>query len=124
MEERAAAFANVFHALSDRMRRAPCLRALSSGERNIGELAAPYRISFAAASKHAKALGRAGLLRRRVEGRAHVCRIEPAALARAGAWLRSYERFWVEPLDLLDGLLRKADLATSRRLRRAVRLRR
>ena len=101
MEERPATLDSVFHALADRTRRA-MLRALATGERNIGALAAPHRMSFAAASKHVKVLEQAGLVRRRVEGRAHVCRIEPAPLATADAWLRFYERFWMEQLDLLD----------------------
>jgi DNA-binding transcriptional ArsR family regulator len=117
MEERPATLDSVFHALADRTRRA-MLRALATGERNIGALAAPHRMSFAAASKHVKVLEQAGLVRRRVEGRAHVCRIEPAPLATADAWLRFYERFWMEQLDLLDGLLRTEDQMAAR-LRRA-----
>jgi DNA-binding transcriptional ArsR family regulator len=118
MEERPAALDSVFHALADRTRRA-MLRALATAEHNIGELAAPHRMSFAAASKHVKVLEQAGLVRRRVQGRTHVCSIEPAPLATADAWLRFYERFWVEHLDLLDGLLRKEDQTAARRLPRA-----
>src|SRR5271163_447961 len=70
----------VFQALSDPTRRA-MLRRLSARERTIGELAEPFRMSFAAASKHVRVLERAGLLRRRVEGRSHICRIVPAPLA-------------------------------------------
>ncbi len=58
----------MFHALADPTRRA-MLRSLSDGERNIGELAAPFAMSFAAASKHVRVLENAGLLQRRVEGR-------------------------------------------------------
>ncbi len=95
------------------------LRALATGEHNIGELAAPHRMSFAAASKHVKVLEQAGLVRRRVQGRTHVCRIEPAALATADAWLRFYERFWMEQLELLGEVLRKEDRSGARRLKRA-----
>jgi DNA-binding transcriptional ArsR family regulator len=103
---------DVFHALADPTRRA-MLRSLASGERNIGELASPFRMSFAAASKHVKVLESAGLVRRRVQGRSHICRIEPAPLAAADRWLREYERFWTERLDALDALLRAEDRATS-----------
>ena len=96
---------SVFHALSDPTRRA-MLAQLATGERNIGELAAPFAMSFAAASKHVKVLEGAGLIRRRVEGRSHICRIEPAPLAAADAWLRFYERFWSSSLDVLEDLLR------------------
>jgi len=95
----------VFHALADPTRRA-MLRSLADGERNIGELAAPFDMSFAAASKHVRVLEGAGLLRRRVQGRSHVCRIEAEPLAEATAWLNFYHRFWGERLDTLDALLR------------------
>ena len=93
-----------FHALADPTRRA-MLRHLSKGEHSIGELAAPFDMSFAAASKHVKVLERARLLRRRIEGRVHVCRLEPAPLAAADGWLRFYERFWSEQLAALDAFL-------------------
>ena len=117
LEERPATLDSVFHALSDRTRRA-MLRSLATGEHNIGELAAPHRMSFAAASKHVKVLEKAGLVRRRVEGRAHVCRIEAAPLATADQWLRFYERFWSERLGLLDDLLRAEDLEAASRSKR------
>jgi DNA-binding transcriptional ArsR family regulator len=98
----------VFRALADPTRRA-MLRTLAAGERNIGELAAPFRMSFAAASKHVKVLEGAGLVRRRVQGRRHVCRIQPAPLAAADEWLRFYHRLWTEQLDRLDALLESDD---------------
>jgi len=103
----------VFGALSDPTRRA-MLRRLATRERTIGELAEPLRMSFAAASKHVRVLERAGLLRRRVEGRSHFCRIEPAALSAANAWLRHYERFWTDQLEALDAVLTNEDRESSR----------
>jgi DNA-binding transcriptional ArsR family regulator len=102
----------VFHALADPTRRG-MLRSLARRERNIGELAAPYRMSLAAASKHVRVLESAGLVRRRIQGRTHVCRIEPSPLAKAEEWLRFYERFWTERLDALNALLTAEDRATS-----------
>lgn len=102
---------DVFHALADPTRRA-MLRSLAHGETSIGELAAPYQMSLAAASKHVKVLERAGLLRRTVRGRTHVCRIQSAPLARADEWLRFYERFWTTRLDALDEAL-KADVVAD-----------
>lgn len=90
----------VFHALADSTRRT-MLQLLSHGECSVGELGAPFRMSFAGASKHVKTLERAGLVSRTVQGRAHVCRLEPAALATADAWLRYYEGFWSNRLDAL-----------------------
>jgi DNA-binding transcriptional ArsR family regulator len=100
---------DVFHALSDPTRRA-MLRTLASGDRHIGELAAPFNMSFAAASKHVKVLESAGLLRRKKEGRRHVCRLHPSPLAAADRWLRFYQRFWTARLDALEALLKEEDL--------------
>lgn len=97
----------LFHALGDATRRG-MLEALAEGPRNIGQLAAPFDMSFAAASKHVKALETAGLVRREIRGRTHFCHLEPAPLAAAHEWLGFYERFWTERLDVLDQLLRAA----------------
>ena len=92
----------VFHALGDATRR-QMLRELAQADRTVGELAAPFAISLAAASKHVKALENAGLIRREVRGRTHVCHLNPGPLASANAWLRYYEAFWTVRLDVLDG---------------------
>jgi DNA-binding transcriptional ArsR family regulator len=96
---------SIFHALGDATRR-QMLRDLAGGERTVGQLAEPFDISLAAASKHIKALESAGLIRREVRGRTHVCRLDPGPLASANDWLSYYERFWTQSLDKLDALLR------------------
>ena len=98
----------VFHALGDATRRG-MLHSLASGQRSVGELAAPFDMSLAAASKHIKALEKAGLVRRAIQGRTHICRLEPGPLADAQQWISFYERFWTGRLDVLEGLLRNAD---------------
>jgi DNA-binding transcriptional ArsR family regulator len=98
----------VFHALGDATRR-NMLRDLASGQRTVGELAAPFDMSLAAASKHIRSLEKAGLVRRTIRGRTHVCRLEPRALADAHEWISFYERFWNSRFDVLEDLLRRAD---------------
>jgi DNA-binding transcriptional ArsR family regulator len=98
---------SIFHALGDATRRR-MLRELARGERTVGQLAEPFAISFQAASKHIKALEHAGLIRREVRGRTHVCRLDPGPLASAHQWLSFYERFWTEHLDVLERILREA----------------
>jgi DNA-binding transcriptional ArsR family regulator len=110
VEQHAVPLDTVFHALADPTRRA-MLRSLAGGERNVSDLAAPFRMSFAASAKHVKVLENAGLVRRTVRGRSHVCRLNAAPLAAADKWLRYYERFWNERLDVLDALLRAEDKA-------------
>jgi len=98
----------VFHALGDATRRR-MLRDLAGGERTVGQLAQPYAMSLAAASKHIQVLERARLIRREVRGRSHVCSLDPGPLASAHEWLGFYERFWNNRLDILERLLREAD---------------
>jgi DNA-binding transcriptional ArsR family regulator len=98
----------VFHALGDATRRR-MLRELTDGARTVSQLAEPFEMSLAAASKHIKALEGAGLIRREVKGRTHVCHLEPGPLAGAADWLAFYERFWTGRLDTLERLLRDAD---------------
>ncbi len=86
-----------------------CFTSSPGGERTVGQLAEPFAISLAAASKHIKALESAGLIRREVRGRTHHCRLDPGPLASAHRWLTFYERFWSGRLDLLERLLREAD---------------
>jgi DNA-binding transcriptional ArsR family regulator len=108
VELQTAQLDSVFHALGDATRRR-MLFALAEGERTVGELAKPFAISLAAASKHIKALESAGLIRREVRGRTHVCRLEPGPLASAHEFLSFYESFWTSRLDALERLLASAD---------------
>ena len=98
----------VFHALGDATRRR-MLRNLADGPRTVTELAQPFAMSLAAASKHIKALEGAGLIRREVRGRTHWCALEAAPMADASQWLKYYERFWSGRLDALERLLRDED---------------
>jgi DNA-binding transcriptional ArsR family regulator len=98
----------VFHALADPTRRA-MVHQLASGGRTVSELAMPYAMSLAAASKHVKVLEGAGLIRREIEGRVHRCSLERQPLVQALSWLRTYTTFWDERLDALGDLLNAED---------------
>ncbi|MFB2553676.1 ArsR/SmtB family transcription factor [Ensifer soli] len=102
----------VFHALGDPTRRR-MLERLAGGARTVGELAEPFSMSLAAASKHIKVLEGAGLIRRDVRGRTHLCHLEAGPLAEAHRWLAVYERFWSARLDTLERLLREDDALRS-----------
>lgn len=96
----------VFHALGDATRR-QMLSNLSSGSRTVGQLAEPFDMSLAAASKHIKVLEGAGLIRREINGRTHLCFLDAQPLLEASEWLHHYERFWTGRLDALEALLRQ-----------------
>tara|TARA_R110000803_G_scaffold121292_2_gene189381 strand:- start:1727 stop:2089 length:363 start_codon:yes stop_codon:yes gene_type:complete len=106
VEQRALQLDTVFHALGDATRR-QMLRQLADGEQTVGQLAQPFEMSLAAASKHVRSLEKAGLIRREVRGRTHVCHLEPGPLSSASEWLGFYQRFWTGRLDALDRLMRE-----------------
>jgi DNA-binding transcriptional ArsR family regulator len=100
----------VFHALAHDARRT-MLRRLAGGELTIGELAAPLEMSLAAASKHVKVLEEAGLVRRTIDGRRHVCRLEPRPLSEATTWLLFYEEFWDARLAALRDAIEPEEIS-------------
>jgi DNA-binding transcriptional ArsR family regulator len=102
-----------FQALADPTRRG-MLASLALGEKSIGELAEPFAMSFAGASKHVKVLEKAGLVRREVRGRTHVCTLEAGPLGEADRWLKQWERFWNVRLDRLQALV-EADAKTGKK---------
>jgi|SRR5665213_3367140 len=104
---------SVFHALGDATRR-QMLAQLAKGKHTVSQLAEPFDMSLAAASKHIKALEAAGLVKRDVKGRVHVCRLNAGPLADAHQWLAYYEIFWTNRLDALDALLKAEDAKKSK----------
>ena len=104
VQDRSPTLDRVFHALAHPARRA-ILRQLSGHEQNLTELAAPLKMSFPAASKHVRVLERAKLVRRRVVGRSHLCRLEGRPLADADSWLEGFRAHWEASFERLDDLL-------------------
>lgn len=101
---------HVFHALAHPARRA-ILRRLTDSERNLSELSAPLKMSFPAASKHVRVLERARLVRRRVVGRNHMCRLHPGPLREASQWVETYRATWERRFAALDNLLEEMQSA-------------
>jgi DNA-binding transcriptional ArsR family regulator len=93
-----------FHALADPTRRG-MLASLALGDKSIGELADPFAMSFAGASKHVKVLEDAGLIARRKVGRTHLISIDAKPLEEAERWMRQWEKFWTTRLDRLEALI-------------------
>ena len=82
MVEQHAHLDAVFHALADPTRRA-MLGQLAERELTIGELATPFSMSFAGASKHVRVLENAGLVTRTIQGRTPS--VPPASGAACGS---------------------------------------
>jgi DNA-binding transcriptional ArsR family regulator len=95
-----------FGALADPTRRR-ILERLANGDRCVTDLARPYSMSLPAVSKHLRVLEKAGLVRRRRDGRVHRLKLDASPMKEAQQWIEEYRRFWEERLDRLDEYLQK-----------------
>lgn len=95
---------STFGALADPTRRA-LIDRLSRGEATVGELAAPFAMTFAAVSKHLRVLEAAGLVARSREGQYRPARLDARPLAAASRWIDDYEQFWSDTADALGDYL-------------------
>jgi DNA-binding transcriptional ArsR family regulator len=94
----------VFGALADPTRRA-ILARLREGDATVGELAAPFKVSQPAISRHLKVLEQAGLISRIRRATARLSHLEAEPLREATVWLARYQAYWDESHERLDALL-------------------
>jgi len=93
-------------ALADPTRRA-ILARLATGEARVTELAEPFPISLNSVSKHIRMLERAGLVRRRVQGREHILALDPRPLDEAARWIEDQRKLWAWRLEELEKALKE-----------------
>ncbi len=93
-----------FGALSDPTRRR-ILAQLAKGEECVTSLARPHAMSLAAVSKHLIVLEKAGLVKRRRDGRVHSLALEARPMQEAREWLDRYRKFWEANLDQFETYL-------------------
>ena len=93
-----------FGALADPTRR-QILAQLANGEECVTNLARPHAMSLAAVSKHLIVLEKAGMVKRRREGRVHSLALEAKPMQEAMAWLARYRKFWEANLDQFEKYL-------------------
>src|SRR5260221_14633763 len=90
---RAQASSDVFRAIADPTRRAIPDR-LRAGPANAGALAADFRQSRPAISRHVRVLREARLVVEERVGRERVFAIDPVPLQNVAGWLEGYRSFW------------------------------
>jgi len=93
-----------FSALADPTRRA-ILARLALGEAGVMELAAPFKVTQPAVSRHLKILEEAGLITRRVEGTRRPCRLAKDGIAAVDQWLTMLRDALAANYDRLDAVL-------------------
>ncbi|QYK51242.1 MAG: winged helix-turn-helix transcriptional regulator [Anaerolineales bacterium] len=93
-----------FSALADPTRRA-ILERLSNGRASVSELAAPFKISLPAVSRHLKVLEKAGLVARARDAQWRPAQLQAEPLKNVSVWLERYRRNWEESYERLDEYL-------------------
>ena len=101
---RLKASTDVFHAVADPTRRA-ILDRLRAGPANAGALAAAFRSSRPAISKHLRVLREARLVYDVPKGRQRVYEMDPVPLQTLAGWIDGYRSFWQSSLAQLKGNL-------------------
>jgi len=94
----------VFSALADPTRRDLVAR-LAAGDATVGQLAAPYRVTVQAVSKHVKVLEDAGLVSRSGDSHRRPVHLEADVLDLMTAWIERYRRQAEERYRRLDAVL-------------------
>ena len=97
---------HIFHALADGTRRS-LLEKIKRNPVGVTTLAKEYPVSLNAISKHIKVLEKAGLIKRNIEGRVHLCEANPSELQTAEKWIQKYTNFWMNKLDNLEKYVSK-----------------
>lgn len=93
----------VFAAVADPTRR-DILDSLRLRERSAGEIAARYRVSRPAISRHLRVLREAGLVHERRESRLRLYSLRPERLQEIEQWIAQYRVFWSVRLQELKRL--------------------
>src|SRR5262249_43004566 len=100
-EARASRLTTVFGAVADPTRRA-IVKRLGHGPARVTEIAKDFPMSLNSVSKHLQVLERAGLMRREIQGRDHICTLNVQPLREATGWMDEVRAFWESRLDVLE----------------------
>jgi DNA-binding transcriptional ArsR family regulator len=90
-----------FAALADPTRRA-ILERLAAGEATVAELAAPFRITQQAVSRHLRVLEHAHLITRSRSAQSRPSALDTARLEQTADWIEHHRRLWSDRYDRLD----------------------
>ncbi len=95
----------VLKAASDPTRRSILTTLAQEGPTRVTDLAAYYKMSLNAVSKHIKVLEAAGLVSRKMAGRVHWISAELEPVALVDTWFKRLRSTWEVRLEKLDNLL-------------------
>jgi|SRR5690349_17343594 DNA-binding transcriptional ArsR family regulator len=90
----------VFRAIADPTRR-EILGMLRGRACSVGEIAANFRTSRPAISRHLRMLRAVGLVATTQRGTARICALNAEPLRAVGEWISDYEAYWSKTLQNL-----------------------
>src|SRR5262245_18503161 len=103
-QARDRALPDVFRAIADPTRRA-ILDRLRAGPAPVNALAADFRQSRPAISKHLRVLKQARLVSEQKSGRERLYELQPKPLQQVAGWVEGYRAFWLTSLNNLKRYL-------------------
>jgi DNA-binding transcriptional ArsR family regulator len=98
----------VFRAIADPTRR-EILRLLRNDRLTVNEIAANFRSSRPAISKHLRLLRVAGLITSHKDGTSTICGLDAKPLKAVNNWLHDYREFWGENLRSLKRYIEETE---------------
>ncbi|MEK7673210.1 MAG: metalloregulator ArsR/SmtB family transcription factor [Patescibacteria group bacterium] len=96
---------SIFGSLADPTRRDILKRLMKKEEMSVTEVAKPYKMTFAAISKHLQILEKAKLVIKQRFGKQQVVQLSPTTLKEANDYLGTYKKLWEDRFDALDDYL-------------------
>lgn len=118
MPNQSTSLDRVFQALSDPTRRAIVYR-LSRGPASVSEIAKPFTMAMPSLLQHLQVLEESRLIRTEKVGRVRTCRVEPAALDHAEAWIAEQRAIWSQRLDRMEAYVSELHAKRSKRRKHA-----
>ena len=97
---------DVYQAIADPTRRR-ILHLVSQKPMNLNTVAANFKISRPAISKHVRILKESGLVNLKKSGRERYCEARLQKLNEVSEWVEQYRKFWTIKLDALEEYLKK-----------------
>ena len=91
----------VFAALADSTRRR-IVELLAASDLEAGAIAAEFRVSRPAISRHLRVLREAGVVESVTSGKRRIYSLRPMALTEVAQWVDRYTGFWRERLEILE----------------------
>ena len=95
---------DVFQAIADPIRR-DIIELVSKKDLTVNDIAAAFKISRPAISKHIKILNECNIIKIQKEGRKRFCKIEPQNLLPAFLWIEQYKKLWENKIDSFENYL-------------------